>query len=319
MISVIIPAYNSAATVVQALDSVVAQTFSDWEVIVVDDRSTDDTAAIVEAWIRGRNEGSHRGSGPDFHPPPSTLHPRFLLLRLEDNAGPAAARNRGIELARGEWLAFLDADDAWLPQRLETQMRFVSNHPEVALLCGLTERLGEEASLHPPPATLDPSVPFRLLSLEEFAVHNPVATSTVLVRRSAVNDAGGFDPRFRGPEDYDLWMRIASRYAMAILDMPLALYRHRPGSLSLDERRFLPQVLRVLDKAFGPDGALSGHPELRRRSVANQYWNAAWMAFNRGSRGTALRYLVRAVALDRRVGGTLKSRVLWRYLFGKPE
>lgn len=319
-VSIIIPAYNSSATIGEALDSVAAQTVGDCETIVVDDCSTDDTVPAVERWIAGRKGGDGGAGDP-------RLRNRWRLVRLDANSGPAGARNRGIAEARGEWLAFLDADDAWLPCRLATQLRAAEAHPEIALWCGRAVPM-EEGEI-PAGGRLDagnaegreaaPAAAgaVRRIALDEFARHNPVATSTVLVRRQAVSSAGGFDTRFRGPEDYDLWMRVAARFAVALLDVPVARYRYRPGSLSMDDRRFLHEVLGVIEKAFSPQGALAGHGHLRRRAEATQYWNASWMAFNRGSRGGALRHLFAALARDPLVGGGRALPLLWRYLFGR--
>ncbi|OGV85771.1 MAG: hypothetical protein A2340_15445 [Lentisphaerae bacterium RIFOXYB12_FULL_60_10] len=94
--------------------------------------------------------------------------------------------------------------------------------------------------------------------MSAFAIANPVATSTVLLRRDVFEAVGGFDEQFRGPEDYDLWMRVADRGTVLKLETPLARYRHREGSLSVDDRKFLPQVIRVIEKAYGPGGVLSG-------------------------------------------------------------
>ena len=124
-----------------------------------------------------------------------------------------------------------------------------------------------------------------------------VATSTVMVKKAVLKDVGGFDEQFRGPEDYDLWMSIAARSkeqgaeSIAIMNAPLTYYRERAGSLSMDDRTFLPEVLRVLDKAFAEDGALSEMPHMQSKATARQYWHASLMASSRGDRGQALKYL----------------------------
>jgi hypothetical protein len=187
------------------------------------------------------------------------------------------------------------------------------------------------------------------VSLEDLALHNPIATSTVLVKREVLLAAGGFDEQFRGPEDYDLWLRVASlppsaarrekccpvaeslikspedtlsltteelnnlttippvatqqpnnlrtlpgAAAIMRMDTPLSLYRQTPGSLSLDERKFLPQVLRVLDKAWAGGGALHGTKGYRR-ARGYQYLSCAWMAAERGELGRAIVMLLTAV------------------------
>jgi glycosyltransferase involved in cell wall biosynthesis len=347
MISIIIPAYNSSATIVEALESVAAQTGMDYEVIVVDDCSTDDTVAVVRRWIAAQTSATSHAS-------------RFTLHLLSLNAGPAAARNAGMAAAKGEWIAFLDADDLWLPRHLEVLMA-AAHETGAALVCGEAVRFEAPAASgkgqgDPSPASGYPSSGqetrnqepgtrnvFRAVTLEEFVRHNPVATSAVLAKREALLAVGGFDPQFRGPEDYDLWMRIAALGAATVIDhsslaigtaknqeprtknlvfisTPVSLYRYVPGSLSMDERRFLPQVLRVIDKAFGSAGAMAGHPEWRGAALATQYWNASWMAFQRGDKRAAMRLWWKAWRLNRNATPSVQRawfRLLVRYVAGK--
>jgi glycosyltransferase involved in cell wall biosynthesis len=325
-ITAVMPAYNSSETIAAALQSVVAQTRLVQEIVVIDDASRDATAQIAAA----------------FKPvaDPLAKAPRYRIIQQPANRGPAAARNRGLAEAQGEWIAFLDADDEWLPERLELQLQAASRHPEVALWCGRTVALEErpggrgqrpaargqrsesrgedsgfriqgsgfrnqksESSIQNPAARISPTLTpaeghpgsdITFLPLEEFAVRNPVATSTVLVRRQAALEAGGFDESFRGPEDYDLWLRIAARYPVARVESPLARYRLVPGSLSQDDRTFLPQVLRVLAKAYGKGGALAALGRFRSAALMYQYNHASWMAFCRGARLLAARYLWRS-------------------------
>ena len=158
------------------------------------------------------------------------------------------------------------------------------------------------------------------MSLADFASGNPVATSTVLVKKTALEAVGGFDEQFRGPEDYDLWMRIAARFELGRIDAPLMRYRQRAGSLSLDDRKFLPEVLRVLEKAFGETGVLNTHRSLRSAALSSQYWSASWMAFCRGDRRTARRHWLQAYRLNRLSPEKTQRpwfRMLARYLVGK--
>jgi cellulose synthase/poly-beta-1,6-N-acetylglucosamine synthase-like glycosyltransferase len=188
--------------------------------------------------------------------------------------------------AKGEWIAFLDADDCWFPRRLEAQMAAAERYPEVALWCGESVRFEGEAG--DVLATSVPRADSREIPLMELAERNPIATSTVLVRKAVLENAGGFDPQFRGPEDYDLWLRVAARARLRFLACPLAAYRYQPGSLSTDDRRFLRQVVGVLRKAYGIGGALHGRPGFRR-AVCYHYLACAWMAAGRGARAAALR------------------------------
>ncbi len=331
-ISVVIPAYNASATICAALDSVCSQTVLPSEVIVVDDVSSDETSSVVRQYIADR-EGAA---------------PLVGLIEQKTNGGPAAARNAGIEASHGEWIAFLDGDDCWLPHRLEIQLGIASEHPNAALICSPTLPLKEDAqsvargctsqpgearnatcsaalygaarpvggnthsvlrtagevqpratpdgSIFPPEAGDEEGPRATPITLEDFIYANPVATSTVLVKRDALQKTGGFDEQFRGPEDYDLWLRIVESHGALKTSEPLSLYRHVPGSLSMDDRTFLPQVIAVLEKAFSAGGALENYAERRRRAYAEKYSSASWMAFNRGARFVALRHLTKSYA-----------------------
>jgi glycosyltransferase involved in cell wall biosynthesis len=281
-ISVVIPAYNASQTICVALDSVCKQTLLPVEIIVVDDVSSDDTCAIVQQYIDSVA---------------TTCGIRITLLQQTTNSGPASARNAGIAASSSEWIAFLDGDDQWLQHKLEVQLLVLQANPTVSLICSPTLPLdGDHA---PKCSTVQSRVPLdrsraTLLTLENFIYTNPVATSTVLVKREALQKTGGFDEQFRGPEDYDLWLRIVASHEVMKTTEPLSLYRHVPGSLSMDDRTFLPQVLAVLKKAFAPGGALEPYAGQRRRAYAEKYSSASWMAFNRDARPVALRHLVKS-------------------------
>ncbi len=300
-VSVVIAAYNAERTIEAAVASVARQTLLPLELLVVDDASTDGTAAAA-----GRAVAALPGG---------------RVLRQPRNGGPAAARNAGVAAATGEWVAFLDGDDVWLPWKLERQTAAVARQPDVALWAGGSVRFATAAELArllelPAPAVDDP----RPVHLEEFVRHNPVATSTVLLRRSVFRACGGFDPGFRGPEDFDLWLRVSAVAPIWLGEAAVALYRFVPGSLSMDERRFLPQVLGVLAKAFAPGGALAAHAGWRATAESTQYWNASWMAFNRGDRRSAVGLLRGAYRLHREGGSRVARpwlRLLARYLVGR--
>lgn len=272
-ISVVIPAYHSTKTIAACLDSVVAQTYLPAEIIIVDDASRDDTVACIEQW---RKTSSHAS----------------ICIQLSQNGGPAAARNAGLQAATSEWIAFLDADDAWLPWKLAVQVAVLQEQPAVVMLCGQTLALREKDTVaYTPPKQLPEPQQLTLLQLLS---HNPVATSTVLARRDCLLAQEGFDTAFRGPEDYDLWLRLVATGNCLYLPLPLTRYRTTVGSLSMDDRTFLPQVLRVLDKAFGPAGVLAPYQRFRKRAIAEQFASASWMAYHRGDRKRALFLLIRS-------------------------
>ena len=287
-VSVVIPAYNAAGSIREALVSVEQQTFRPLEVIVVDDASADDTANIL------RKEQA-----------------RYGLVFLDRNLGPAGARNAGIRKARGEWLAFLDGDDAWLPWRLEEQVKVLAGAPDAVCVSGNVTLLSGPADRFVRPAS---TCPVRDVALAEFLDSNPVPTSTALVKRKALDEAGGFDEQFRGPEDIDLWMRIAGRGRLLKMDLPLALYRERPGSLCMNQDRFLPEIVRVYDKAFAPGGALYDLRQWRGRAIAGRYVSAAWSYMVCGRRGRALALLLRSWIIWPRRLKIEQSRPAWRLI-----
>ena len=262
-VSIVIPAYNSAGTVLETLASVAGQSYDDYEVIIVDDGSIDNTVSVTRRYIDALNDAG-----------------RYRLIESDVNSGPAAARNKGVAVAQGEWIAFLDADDAWLPDRLKIEMDLLRKHSDVDMWCG---------------GTVEAYGGVRLVTIEELAVSNPVVTSTVLVRKSVLNDLGGFDEQFCGPEDYDLWMRISAGHRIMKVSRSLCRYRERHGSLSMNDA-FLPQVLRVIDKAYAPGGAAFGRRG-KRKAIAYRYTSAGWMACDRGKWWKAGRNLLRAIAV----------------------
>ena len=197
-VSVIIPTYNRAAAVQEAVASVLAQTCRDFELLVVDDGSTDGTAAAL-----ARCGGEIR------------------VLRSPRRQGVSAARNAGIAAARGEWLAFLDSDDLWLPEKLARQMAFMSAHP--GLLLSQTEEIWMRwgVKVNPPRSHGKEGGRIFLRSLERCLV----SPSAVVLHRRLLEDHGGFDEDLPAAEDYDLWLRLSWRYEVGFLPEPLIIKR----------------------------------------------------------------------------------------------
>src|SRR5690348_2664864 len=233
LVSVIIPTYNRARLVGRAIQSVLAQTYRDIEVIIVDDGSVDDTRAVVQAF------------GPRV---------RYFY---QENAGVTAARNLGMGNARGEFLAFLDSDDAWAPWKVESQLAALSCHAEAGLVwtdmsaldphgrvlsdrylrimyrahsrVKIEEKMRQIGVL----GTLSSAVPNELASsavrigdlYSNILLGNLLHTSTVLVRRAWVEQVGGFDPSFvRAGEDYEFYVRLCSVGPVIFIDAPSTEY-----------------------------------------------------------------------------------------------
>lgn len=208
-VSVIIPAYNAERYIAETLGSVLAQTYENYEVIVADDGSVDETLRIAKCF-----------------------EPRVKVL-VKQNGGPASARNLAINNSRGDYLAFLDSDDLWVEDKLEQQSAFLDENRDVGLVYGealmFTENGGEKKVGGKIGYTTDPS--FRLLLFGDY-----LPNSTVMIRRACIGKVGLLNEsrELIGVEDYEYWMRIAKHFRMAGIPRPLAYYRIRDGNLMGD-------------------------------------------------------------------------------------
>lgn len=189
MISVVIPAFNSERCISRAIESVLSQTFSDYEIIVVDDGSTDGTADIVKKF------GSR------------------VKYVYQQNAGPARARNAGLKIASGQWIAFLDADDEWLPDKLRQQVELLDRNRDLRW-CSTNRYQADER--RKAPVGNKAAITKALKGREYFpnyftaamAGKCPIVTSAIVVRKDVFDELGGFDPALRRGQDVDMWWRI---------------------------------------------------------------------------------------------------------------
>lgn len=226
IVSVIIPAYNVTAYISEAIDSVLAQTFSDFEVIVIND-ACPDSQGLETVLERYGN--------------------RIRYIKHDGNRGLAATRNTGIEAANGEFIALLDADDIYEPNYLEVQVEKLRQHPEADVVYGDATLIGDDPCVGMPISKFKPSngpVTFHSLLREEVSV-----AVMCLIRRSALSKFGLFDSRLRSCEDFDLWLRIANGGGLIIYHAePIAKYRVRGNSLSRDPLNMFHHKNLVLEK-----------------------------------------------------------------------
>jgi len=217
-VSVLIGCWNNAPTLPRAIDSILAQTLADLELIVVDDGSIDDTAAVV---------GRYRD-------------PRVRRLGLE-HMGIARSLNRGMEEAGAPVIAFQDADDWSYPERLERQLAVLDERPEVAVVGCWMDEVDESGQ------RLTPRQPRRSgLIANELTRFNPIPGTCSMVRRSAAREAGDFDPRYRFAADYDLWSRISARHQLLCIQETLAVRQmHGSAAGTRHERDQIRETLRI--------------------------------------------------------------------------
>ena len=197
LVSVIIPTYNRGWVLREAIDSVLAQEFKDFELIVVNDGSTDDTGQILEAY------------GQD------------LMILRQTNRGVSAARNRGIAAADGRLVAFLDSDDLWLPRKLSSQVDFFNSNP--AALINQTEEIWIRNGVRVNPKTRHHK--FSGMIFEQSLGLCLVSPSAVMMKKSLFDAVGVFDEDLPACEDYDLWLRISWRYPVHLIETPLIIKR----------------------------------------------------------------------------------------------
>jgi glycosyltransferase involved in cell wall biosynthesis len=232
-VSVIIPAYHAAAYLHETVKSVFAQTLRPHEILIVDDGSKDNTFDVA-----------------------STLPSPVRALR-KPNGGPASARNFGAREATGEWLAFLDADDSWMPEKLERQMALAAKG------AGLVHCL-YKPGLNPPDS----------VTFEDLWKENCIATSTVAIRRDVFLESGGFDEdrALIGVEDYNLWLKVAARKRTILtLRENLISYTRAAGSLTQQVERFAKAELVNLDKIASELNLDPAKVAAKRGKVWEQY------------------------------------------------
>jgi glycosyltransferase involved in cell wall biosynthesis len=294
-VSVILPTYERLHYLKQAVESVRSQTATDWELIVVDDGSTDGSADWVD----------------------SLGDVRIRVLRRSHNGYPSVLRNLGVAQARADWIAFLDSDDVWRPEKLASQRAFHATHED--LLWSYTGRSMMDAAGEPlPPARFKVWEPWSGRIVEQILDGTAtIALPTVMVRKSLLNQLGGFDESRQWTEDFDLWLRLSSHAPCGLVDEPLTVVRlHRSNS---HDR---PEVDEGFMAAYRSFASATRDMDLRRKARRREGYYAIWAAnkwVNRRQWRKAIAALAtgfRLTPLDYRVY-RCALRFGWRFLTGR--
>ena len=297
-ISAVIPAYNSADFIADAIASIVKQTHPVDEIIIVDDGSADNTEQVVQG-IFGA-----------------------IRYYKQANQGPSAARNQGVKMAGGDWIAFLDADDQWTPDKIEKQLAALARYPELQLIAGDMAEIDSQNRL------LTPSVLDKHQLLQDFRQlggqpmphaltallrKNFIPTGTVLVRRDVVLAAGLFNESIRFGEDLELWAKIAARHAITCLPQILMLRRLHGNNATQLTGRMLADLVKVMQSLSDAIPAELKQQGLNpRRLVAGSYADLGYWYFSvndYSAARSALRASLRA-AVNRRAALYLLSACL---------
>jgi glycosyltransferase involved in cell wall biosynthesis len=283
-ISVIIPVYNAEETIKDTIESVLSQTYSQFEIIVINDGSQDKTLEIVSR----------------------ILDPRLKVLSYP-NAGVSVSRNRGISQAAGDYVSFLDADDLWTADKLETQLKSLQANPQAAVAYSWTDWIDESGQFlrsggH---ITVNGDVYAKLL-LRDFVESG----SNPLIRRQALTEVGGFDESLNLAADWDMWLRLAARYEFVAVPSSQILYRVSPNSMSSNVWKMEAESLQIIERAFAVAPESLQH--LKREVLGSRYKYLTFKSLEgtpeRNKGLAAVRFLWQMVRYDRSM--LLRSQIL---------
>lgn len=304
-VSVIIPTYNYGKYIEKAIDSVLAQTYKDFEIIVVDDGSTDNTREIIQTRYKDK-----------------------VRYFYQENKGAPVARNKGIKESKGEYLAFLDQDDLFHPLNLEKKVDFLDSNSEFGWVysdyTGITEpgfkkptgnitRKGSAAKYK-----ISGHISKQLI--EGYLLSTP---STVMIRRNVIDKAGCFDEKISHLEDYDLWLRISYWFPIGFIDQELCtvLYHKNSSSSMFDDRdKYYSSRIRINHKieTMYPDLAVS--IGLRWKKIKSDEYNYLCMLhFDKRNFKTGFRYFIKSVCAYPFQGGiyVIFLKYLWTHILGR--
>ncbi|MEB3181796.1 MAG: glycosyltransferase [Nostocaceae cyanobacterium] len=245
MISVILPVYNGAATIRETITSVFSQTFSDLELIVINDGSQDSTLDIINSFSDAR-----------------------LKLFSYPNAGQAASRNRGVSHAVGEYISFIDADDLWKPEKLANQLKALQENPQAAVAYSWTDHIDDKSQF----LRVGCRMTVQGNVYPELLIGNFIENgSNPLIRKQIFNEVGGFEISLNPAEDWDLWLRLAANYQYVVVKSPDILYRVSTNSMSSSSyiHKMEASSLRVIERAFTQ--APNSLQYLNKYTIANLY------------------------------------------------
>ncbi|TSJ40296.1 glycosyltransferase family 2 protein [Mucilaginibacter corticis] len=271
------PAFNAGLTIKESIDSVLRQSYSNWELIIINDASTDNTASVIDEYLNNEN--------------------RIVLINLKKNGGLPNARNEGIKNAKGKYITFLDSDDLWFPDKLATQIEFHEKHPDINISHSKYELFDKSGIVKRP---LKNIVEFNYkrqgdLRPTIYSV-NTVGVLTVMVNRELLNKSGYFDTNLWTMEDQDLWIRIAELGEnFGYINKSLAKYRLNVNGITHNLNKY-KKAYKVLIKKY--------ENEISRLNATNMAWAYYYRYFGiahfkKGNYKISVLYLKKSIKLDR--------------------
>jgi glycosyltransferase involved in cell wall biosynthesis len=272
LVSIIIPCYNAGSFIKEAIQSVVEQSYSNKQIIFINDGSSDDSLKIAS-------------------------HFKDLIIIDQENRGVSYARNQGIKKANGEFIALLDADDFFLPANLEQKVPYLTQHPECVLVHA-KEQIFEDGQREVEISHgMGGRVLNQLLNFKETVIHSP---SSVLIRKTALDQTGGFDENLSTSADWDLWLRLSDIGEFGFIETPLSVYRIHGNQMHLNVRKMATDMTYSYEKAR-KKGLIPDKKEYRKMMANLNLTIAASFYGDEKNLGMGLKYLARSISGSPRV------------------
>ena len=240
LVSIVIPVFNSAKYITECLNSVLNQSYKNFEIIIADDGSTDNTVELI-----------------------NNYQSDLIVVYSQENSGQGRARNLAVEKANGEWIAFIDSDDIWFIDKLEKQLELCKNY-----VWSHTDYFFIGNIVAPHTRSIDFVSNNSGDIFDHLVVDNTIATSTVMIKKSIFKEFGGFNTSYRALQDWDLWLRIAKKYEIGYYDKPLAEYRVHSSSVSRSTRRNFPYHMEIINRIFSDEGIAADRRHLKRDALS---------------------------------------------------
>lgn len=272
-VSVVLATYNMAQYLAEAVSSVLGQSYGNLELHVIDDGSTDSTAEVA----------SRFEADPRFH------------YHRQENAGQTRAKNAGIALSTGDFIAFCDADDKWTPDKLEVQLPLFDAGGNVGVVYGRKQQISPDGAVLPSSGPLEPH--YRGNVTEELFKLNFIPFGTAIVRRECIEKLGPFDERHRMGIDWELWLRLSTQYQFDYVEAVVYLYRVWPGQMSHNWKGRYDHAFAIMNDFLAANGSLVS-PRTVRDAYAHSYYSRGRLrALNSGQYVEGLKDVLRAIRI----------------------
>lgn len=291
-VSILVRTYNRERFIGETIESILGQSYQNFEILVVDDGSTDGTEALIKL-----------------------VHDERIRYHYQPNQGQTSAMNTGVRMAIGEYLAILDSDDLWLPEILRTALEHLESDPSAGMFYGRASSIDEFGN--PLAPILGCPLKYRDEPMKSLLYGDCVSPATIVIRRSCFDRIGLFDEELNGSEDWEMWIRIARYYKLIFYPQEVAKYRFHKANYTgtpANFRGIISARVRVLDKVFSdptlPEEALS----IRTLAYRNVYVDVGLRAFTVRDWDDALHYFSRAVRISSDPAFTV-MRIVYLFMF----